>query len=142
MISAISDGQKRRTEIYPNPKESVSRNRHLLEPLQPSQHDQRDLTHLHDKQVQPNLFAHNHKYKLVHEGREEEGEECSVFFAKVEVDDGFLVAVPEEKVVDWFVPEPGEFLKVGAVPPIRIEFSVSKAAYLCKSIADTLSIMI
>ena len=94
---------------------------------QPFRTGERDRTHLHDKQVEPDLLRHDGHDKLVRERGEEEGDEHGARARELVRAHRRRVHVPEEEGVHGLVPLARELVPRGRVPPVVVELPVREA---------------
>lgn len=91
----------------------------------PLEHDNGKLQHLADEAVASNLFGYAGHDDFVHDGRDEEGDDCGDHFARVRP--RRRVDVSAEERVHGDVPLAGEFHPVCRVPPVCVEVAVAEA---------------
>ena len=87
-------------------------------------------THLHHKEVEPDLLRHDGHDELVRGGAEEEGDEHGALARELVAAHRRRVHVPEQEGVHRPVPLARELVPRGRVPPVVVERPVGKAVHM------------
>lgn len=100
------------------------------------QHDDRELQHLADEAVTPELLGDAGHDDLVSHGGDEKRDDGGVGAA--DVGPRGAVDVTAQEAVDGYVPLAAELHPVGAVPPVAVEVAVGEAGDLGEGAEDVL----
>lgn len=121
--------QHAQPQNHTTPEADVIQRLPALDPLRPLQHHNRQLAHLRQEAVPPDLLRDAPHDDLVADGRDEEGDQRRHRPADVRA--RRAVDVPPEEVVHGDVPLARELEPVCTVPPVGVEVPICEACADC-----------